>query len=297
MRALIVPFRSEEVSGLVGFARSLAGSVSGLAMDKRVEAVLASYVSRIYVVEGRVWLDGLASVVAGVSDLETIVVLPASKSGHVVASLASQLMDAAIITGVTGVKVDGEVVLERPVLSGKGLARLRFEPPLVVTVQHGRFRAEPREAAVERVPVKAEGGVVELLKRSEKPSAARGLEVAERIVAVGRGLRSKDDLGMIEELAAVLGAEIGCSRPVATDLKFLPEDRWIGLSGKKVSPKLYIALGISGQPQHIAGILDSKVIVAVNTDENAPITKYADYILVADLYKVVPELVRQLKKS
>ena len=122
------------------------------------------------------------------------------------------------------------------------------------------------------------------------------LEEAEIIVSVGRGFKSREDLSMAFKLAELIGAQVGCSRPIAADLKWLPEEHWVGLSGKKVRPKLYMAIGISGQPQHLAGIMDSKIIVAINKDPNAPIFKYADYGVVEDLYQLVPKLIERLSR-
>jgi electron transfer flavoprotein alpha subunit len=126
--------------------------------------------------------------------------------------------------------------------------------------------------------------------------SAVDLTKADVIVSVGRGFKKKEDLKLAEDLAQALSAEIGCSRPIAGDLKWLPEDRHIGLSGKWVNPKLYIAVGISGQMQHVVGIRRSKVIVAINNDPNAPIHKEADYSVIADLYQFLPVLTKKLRE-
>ena len=115
------------------------------------------------------------------------------------------------------------------------------------------------------------------------------------MVGVGRGFKAKEDLDMAFELAKVLGGEVGCSRPIAADYHWLDEDRWIGISGKKIRGKLYIAIGISGAPQHIMAANDVKVIVAINKDKNAPIFEYADYGVVADLYQFLPVFLERLK--
>ena len=124
------------------------------------------------------------------------------------------------------------------------------------------------------------------------------VEDAEIIVSCGRGFKKKEDIKLIDGLAEVLkGKTIGCSRPIAADLKWLSEDHWIGLSGHKVKPKLYIATGISGQIQHIAGMRDSGIIVAINKDPEALIFKSADYGIVGDLYEVVPKLTAAIKEK
>lgn len=112
---------------------------------------------------------------------------------------------------------------------------------------------------------------------------------------MGRGFKKKEDLQLVFELAEVLGAQVGCSRPIAADLRWLPEEHWVGLSGKKVKPKLYLALGISGQVQHLAGITDAAVVAAVNKDPNAPIFNSADYVIVEDVYDFVAALIRHVK--
>jgi electron transfer flavoprotein alpha subunit len=120
------------------------------------------------------------------------------------------------------------------------------------------------------------------------------LAAAPVVVAVGRGFAKAEDLDLVKPLLERLGAELGCSRPIAEDFKWLPQERQVGLTGVSVNVGLYVALGISGQVQHLAGIKGAKVVVSVNNDARAPITRNADYVVVGDLYKVVPELVSAL---
>ncbi len=136
-----------------------------------------------------------------------------------------------------------------------------------------------------------------IIKVQEMKTAGVNVEDAEIIVSCGRGLKDKNDIKMIQELADVLkGKTVGCSRPLAADLKWLPEEHWIGLSGHKVKPKLYIAAGISGQIQHIAGMRDSGIIVAINKDPEAPIFELADFGIVGDIFTILPELISEIKK-
>jgi electron transfer flavoprotein alpha subunit len=120
------------------------------------------------------------------------------------------------------------------------------------------------------------------------------LPSAPVVVGVGRGLKTKTDLSLIEQLATALGAEVGCSRPLAEGLDWMPKERYIGISGQRISPRLYMAVGISGQLQHMFGVRDAEVIVAVNSDADAPIFSECDYGLVGDLYRIVPALVAAL---
>lgn len=121
------------------------------------------------------------------------------------------------------------------------------------------------------------------------------LTIAEKIVCVGRGLNEKNDMKLAENLAEELGAEIGCTRSIAEDYNWLPTEVYIGLSGQKVKPKLYLSIGVSGQVQHIVGARDAKIIVAIDKNEKAPIFAAADYGIVGDLYEIVPTLIEKLK--
>jgi len=190
--------------------------------------------------------------------------------------------------------------LDRPVFGGGLVAKLAAELPCVVSLSAEAdwpLSADdhpPTNPEVLDVPV-AESRVK--ITRIEKQERADGLLHAKRIVSVGRGLRSQQDLSMIEELASLLDAEVGCSRPISDELHWLPTDRKVGLSGKSVAPDVYLALAISGQIQHLAGIKKAKTIVAINSDREAPIFHYADYFAVADIYTVIPQLIKRLKND
>jgi electron transfer flavoprotein alpha subunit len=137
---------------------------------------------------------------------------------------------------------------------------------------------------------------VKIVNRIEKPKGSVNLEKAEIIVSAGRGIGKKEGLGIIQQLADILHGEVGGSRPVCLDYHWLSEERQVGLSGKRVKPKIYIAVGISGQVQHIAGMRGSKTVIAINKDKNAPIFNECDYGIVGDLYTVLPRLIENLKK-
>jgi len=169
----------------------------------------------------------------------------------------------------------------------------------VIALMPRTFEALPQPVAGEVVPLALDlpAPRVRVVERRAKPPATANIEAAERLVAVGKGLAKQEDLAIVEALAATLGAEVGCTRALASDYHWLGEERTIGISGKITKPKLMLSVGISGQIQHTVGILGAQVIVAINKDKAAPIFKLADYGSVGDLYRVVPLLTERLRRS
>jgi electron transfer flavoprotein alpha subunit len=207
-----------------------------------------------------------------------------------------------LVTDVVAFK-NGRYV--RPVFQGKLQAELSAEGPAphLVTLQIGAFRADAMKAAASVSPVRAASASLDASKIRQKPEApfkeakqAVDLSQAERIVAVGRGIKGQEHLQIAQQLAQALGAELAASRPIC-DAGWLPMDRQIGSSGQTVAPKLYVALGISGAIQHLVGMKGSKTIVAVNKDPEAPIFEIADYGIAGDLFEIVPAIIAELAKS
>jgi len=192
------------------------------------------------------------------------------------------------------------MIVNRFVLGGRFLETIRFlRKPQIATILPGRFEKKAdktRKSEIIKISYKPGESKVQILEIKKKAPQELKIEEADVIVAVGRGLKKKEDIKIIESLADALGGAVGCSRSLAADLKWLPEEHWVGLSGHKVKPRLYVAIGISGQVQHIAGIRDAKTIIAINSDSNAPIFKACDYGFVGDLYEIVPKLTDILKK-
>ena len=212
---------------------------------------------------------------------------------------------ASLRTGLTADCIDlridenGDLIQIRPAFTGNILAHIKTKSrPIMATVRYRVMEIPEKDPSrsgeiVEmKVPEIGETG----LKMLEKVEERRvNLAEADIIVAGGRGLKSKDDLKMLEELASLLGGVVGVSRPLV-DEGWISKDHQVGFSGNTVKPKLYIACGISGSPQHLAGMRDSEIIVAINVDPSAPIFRYADYGVVGDLYEVLPRLMKILKK-
>ena len=187
------------------------------------------------------------------------------------------------------------LVGERNEYAGKVLTKLSSPFPCVAAIKVGAYPAFSGSGG--EVFEKDVGEVTrssKIVAVTRKEAGTVNLRAAKLIVSAGRGVKKKEDLEMVGALAKALGGALGCSRPLASDLGWLPEECHIGLTGVNVKPELYLAVGISGQLQHVAGIKDSKVIAAINTDKEAPIFQAADYGVVGDLYQVVPAIQKVL---
>jgi electron transfer flavoprotein alpha subunit len=214
-------------------------------------------------------------------------------------------MDRALITDVTAIKnVGRDAAFVRPMYQGKLAADIvPLGPgPHLVTFQIGAFRADQAAKGSAAAPVRPLNIIIDAAAIRQKPDApfqevrqAVDLSQAERIVAVGRGIKGQEHLPLAQQLADALGAELAASRPIC-DSGWLPMDRQIGSSGQTVAPKLYVALGISGAIQHVVGMKGSRTIVAINKDTDAPIFEVADYGIAGDLFEMVPAIVAELRK-
>jgi electron transfer flavoprotein alpha subunit len=209
----------------------------------------------------------------------------------------------ALISDVVAIRNENGPVFVRQLYLGKLRANVRpgGPAPCFVSIQAGAFASDQVQAgsaAVETfVPELAASGIRQYPQPPFRESAGTvDLTAAELIVAVGRGVKEKDNIPIVAELAGALGAELAATRPVC-DSGWLPIDRQVGSSGQTVSPKVYIAVGISGAIQHLVGIKGAKTIVAINKDDKAPIFEVADYGIVGDLFEVVPALVQAVKKE
>ncbi len=241
--------------------------------------------------------DMLGAVVAATSP--TLVLIGSTKRGREVSGRLAGALDLPAATGVTALRLDPDGIrVDREALSGNAVAveRIVRRPAVVAVMAGSGAPSAPAAASVDRRthPVAAAPAKTERSELRRKEGGQLEIEKADRIVTIGRGLKKKEDLAIIEALAKALGAEVGCTRPLAAESGWLSDDHWIGLTGHRVRPKLYVALGVSGAVQHLVGMRSSKVVVAVNKDPNAPIFAQADYRITGDLYQIVPALTKAL---
>jgi electron transfer flavoprotein alpha subunit len=233
-----------------------------------------------------------------------LVLLPHTYQTRDFAPKLAARLDRALITDVTSVKAGTERAFVRPMFQGKLTADVvpQGPGPHFVTFQIGAVRADQAARGAAPAPMRSITVTIDASAIRQKPDApfqearqAVDLSQAERIVAVGRGIKGQEHLPVAQKLADALGAELAASRPIC-DAGWLPMERQIGSSGQTVAPKLYVALGISGAIQHVVGMKGSRTIVAVNKDADAPIFEVADYGIAGDLFEIVPAIVAELQK-
>jgi len=264
------------------------------------EAAQIAGVSKVILVEGEAFAHGLAENVAAqviaIAGSYSHILFPATASGKNIAPRVAALLDVAQISDIT--KVDAADTFERPIYAGNAIAIVQsLDATKVITVRTTGFDAAAAtggSASVETLAGVADSGKSSFVGAEIAKSDRPELTAAKIIVSGGRALGSSEQFhAVLEPLADKLGAALGASR-AAVDAGYAPNDWQVGQTGKIVAPQLYIAVGISGAIQHLAGMKDSKVIVAINKDAEAPIFGVADYGLEADLFDAVPELVAAL---
>ncbi|MEJ2693724.1 MAG: FAD-binding protein [Candidatus Thiodiazotropha sp.] len=263
------------------------------------EVALLDGVGRVLLCEDAVYGEGLAEplgdLIAGIGGGYSHLLAPATTFGKNLMPRLAALLDVAQVSEVIEV-IDADT-FKRPIYAGNAIATVRSSDPVkAITVRSTAFEAAP--SGGEKAPVDPLTGteskqLSRFISRNLTQSDRPDLTAARVVISGGRGVGSKENFAMLEDLADKLGGAVGASR-AAVDANFVPNDYQVGQTGKIVAPELYIAIGISGAIQHLAGMKESKVIVAINKDEEAPIFEVADYGLVADLFEAVPTLIENL---
>lgn len=287
-------------------AQQIGNPITVLVVGHQCQAVAEAAskvegVTKVIVADASVYehplAENIAKLITQLAIQFTYVLAPATTYGKNIMPRVAALLDVAQISDV--IKVISADTFVRPIYAGNALATVQTNDPYkIITVRTTAFAnalTQATPAAIEACSIVVENTQTKFVKHELSASARPELTAARVIISGGRGMQNGENFKLLETLADQLNAAIGASR-AAVDAGFVPNDYQVGQTGKVVAPELYIAVGISGAIQHLAGMKDSKVIVAINKDPDAPIFQLADYGLVGDLFELLPQLVEELQK-
>ncbi|MGD0477906.1 MAG: electron transfer flavoprotein subunit alpha/FixB family protein [Nitrososphaerales archaeon] len=293
-----------------GLGAGLCALVLGTALEHEADTFASHGADKVFLVENQALQNTLPEPFAeAIGKLASqygpeILLIGSTRRGKDIAARVAARLETGVITDCVALGLDKEkrmLVADRPSYGGILVStEICTTRPQIATVPPRVFEpATPRQGQhgkVIRTDVDLAPPKTRVVQVASKEVRGVGLEDASVIVSAGRGVAKKEDLRILQELASVLGGEVGCSSPLAEDLKWLPLERLVGLTGRKVKPKLYVACGISGQVQHITGMRGSRTVVAINNDPEAPIFQQSDYCVRGDLYEIVPLLTEAFRK-
>jgi electron transfer flavoprotein alpha subunit len=285
----------------------LGAVLIGFNVQAKADELISCGTDKVYLVENQALehfqIDTYLSILhnLALNYKPEIILIGSTRNAKPLAARLATRLEVGCAPDCSRLNVDeqGRLIGERITYGGNAAAKIAFKSkPQIVTVPARAFeKTQPKDhkGQVIRLDIKFEEPKTAIVDVKPQEISSVRIEDADVIISCGRGLEKKEDKVLLDELATVLCGQVGCSRPLAEDRKWFSE--WVGLSGHKVKPKLYIACGISGVIQHVAGIRDAKVIVAINKDEQAPIFEVADYGVVGSLYEILPALKEALKKQ
>ncbi|AQW85719.1 electron transfer flavoprotein FixB [Campylobacter pinnipediorum subsp. caledonicus] len=242
-----------------------------------------------------------STVIANIENQSGVILMPNTKRCKVMAGILGAKLNAGVSTEVNDIKiVENSAESMKMMYGGLAIATEKINSKIaIVLVNSGTFEQAngncSNDGEVKELQLAKSNTSIKCINKLPKTASSVDLGKAKKIIAVGRGIAKEEDLEMIKELCAAIGAELGCSRPIAEGEKWMEHERYIGISSVMAKPDVYISIGISGQIQHMVGVKDADKIIVINKDKNAPIFDYADYGIVGDLYKVVPALINSLK--
>lgn len=299
---------AELIANATELAKSDNSTVSAIVLgnQSRISQVFSQNAQKIYSLgekpENRILDDYIPTLIKLVKERKpAVVIIGATRQGKAIAGrLAAALGVSAITDAKYFSQVDNTIEITHLIFGGGAIRTERTNTSLLLLTQGPSVcEALPEKpdmiGEVENLEFVEPAWKSNLLERKPKPPASVNLSVAKTVICAGRGFSKKEDLSLAFELASLLNGEVGATRPLTEGLDWLPRERYIGVSGASVRPDLYLSLGVSGQAQHTVGITESRVIVAVDKDKDAPIFPQSDYIIVADLYEFVPALIAALK--
>ncbi|WP_124054223.1 electron transfer flavoprotein subunit alpha/FixB family protein [Arcanobacterium ihumii] len=281
----------EQIANLISIAKEIGGNVNVLvAGDAQISG--ADHVIRVPIsanVPVEAYAGAISEILAHDVEEGDVVLCVNSATGRVLAGAIAATLDAPVLTGVKEISAGSATRLR---FGGIVKEEVAFSSGVVAVIDGTGEAGSDGANAVDK-SVEPYSATVSSVDASEGKKV--NLASARRIVAAGRGFAKEEDLDIARDLAQALEAELGCSRPLAEGAGWLDRDAYVGISGQHVSPDIYVAIGISGQIQHTAGMVDSKTVIAINNDDKAVIFEKADYGIVGDLYTVLPELTQALK--
>lgn len=292
--------KSTIAAELVGFAKGTGQAANVVVFSQEAaEEIKNCSADKVYVLKGDSPIaENYGKAVAEFlkNQEADLFVVGATARGRDLAARVAGYLDCGMVSDVSSVSyAQGKTSTEKLMYGGAVVQQESLDGLSVVTVPAGQFEAGQGAAEIVTVEVAADLRVKPV---ATEPIIKTGVElgVADKVVCIGLGIDKEEDIQMARDLAGVLGAEIGCTRGVAEERHWLPPEQYIGISGAVIKPQLYLSMGVSGQVQHTVGIRDAKIIVAVNSNEKAPIFKVCDYGIIGDMYEIIPLITVALQK-